>query len=118
MYVGGKRRSGAPVFQESHQIVDRVVPAISLVCDKRLQQCKRGDGAIVCLVLDRTGHRHDVGKLDDLREVAADLQLGIDPSLDPSIDLQEEPLTDPDRRVAAALRRRRRYGQRRRGIAA
>jgi hypothetical protein len=101
MGIFGQWRAGAAIFEEAHQVVDCVVPTVTLVHHERLQQRKRHHGAILRLVFYGSGYRYDVRETRDLREVPADLQLRVLAGLQLSVDLEEELVADPHGGVAA-----------------
>ncbi len=116
VHILGHGSARATIFEEPHQIVDGVVPAVALVHDKGLQQRERRYGAVARVMFHGSRDRNDVWEVHHLRQIAADLQLRVDSFLQSTVDLQEERIANAYRRVAAALHRSRVDGKRCRGV--
>src|SRR5207244_4797666 len=74
------------LLEELAEIVLRVVPAVALIVDVRLQQRER-KAPLAAHIFERTGDGDDIGKMRDVGQKPADLRLGIDAGAKATVDL-------------------------------
>ena len=86
-----RRRRGLvdrTLLEELAEIVLRVVPAVALVVDVRLQQRER-KAPLAARIFERTRDGNDIGKMRDVGQKAADFRLGVDAGAQATVDLEE-----------------------------
>src|SRR5262249_25992338 len=83
-------RSSAAIFNKACEIVQRVVPAVSLVGNECLQQCEYAAHVVRGVIFNRPCQRHYMRKVGHLGEETADFQLGIHAGGEASIDLEKQ----------------------------
>ena len=89
-------------------MVERIVPTAALVVHILLNERECRAATVLREVLDAARHRNAVGELNDVGEIAADLDLRIHPRLQAPVGLDEHPVAERDNRVAALRARHRR----------
>src|SRR5439155_6063323 len=95
------------ILEEPVQVVEREVPAATLVEHILLNQCECCGATVLRKVLDAPRHRNAVSELDDVGEITPDLDLRIHPGLQTSVTLDEHPIAERDNRIAALRARHR-----------
>ena len=83
-------RQGRDLLEEPAKLVDRVLPCRALVQDKAMKYGERGRLGVGPAILDGTHHRGGSLVAGLFRQVATDLEVGVDPFLDTAKDLEDE----------------------------
>ena len=92
------------IVQEPFQVILGVGPGVALIADKALQHRQRNDITVLVFVLQGTGQRRGVTEIGDVGQESTHLQLGIDAGPQPSIALEQHPVADIERGIAAIQR--------------
>jgi len=103
--LGGHGRGLAPPAREdaveiAAQGVQAVPPGVAFIRDEFLEDAERRGLAAPFLDLQGAGHAGGMPEVGPLGEETADLQVGIDPRLQLAEDLEDQPIAEPDQRVA------------------
>jgi hypothetical protein len=97
--VVGRHPGGHRAFEEADQLVERELPQVTLIGDQRLEHRHGGRFATRGSVLDRPCHGRCVGERGVGQE-QPDLEVRVQSGLDATIELEDEPVAEDDRRVA------------------
>ena len=99
---GGARLDplGDHLLVEPAEGVEGVLPRVPLVGDELVEDREGGRLSAVGAVLERPRHGRRVLVAGALHQVAAELEVGVHPRLDPPEQLQDEALAEEHRRVA------------------
>src|SRR6516164_658960 len=103
--MGIGRRGGLrdALLEEAHQVIDRVVPTVSLVLDESLQHGERVGCRSAALVLDDAGEWRSVGEVRYLGEITRQIHRRT-ARRQTAEELEEECIADAHRAAVGSLR--------------